>query len=65
MSLILVDLKFTKLFQKFELMLFDLGPFWNTNSFLRQQSLKLYLSHIVLPAPRYQVRVLSVLDKTS
>ena len=37
MPLILVDLKFTKLFQKFELMLFDLGPFWNTNSFMRQQ----------------------------
>ena len=44
MSLILADLKFTKLFHKFELMLFDQGPFLYTNSFLRPQSLKLYLS---------------------
>ena len=59
MSLILEDLKFTKLFHKFELMLFDQGPFFTTTI------IKIIPVSIGLPAPRYQVRVLSVLDKTS
>ena len=65
MSVILADLKFTKLFNKFELMLFDQGPFLNTNSFFTATIIKIIPVSIALPAPRYQVRVLSVLDKTS
>ena len=65
MSLILADLKFTKLFHKFELMLFDQGPFFENKFIFTFTILKIIPVSIVLPAPRYQVRVLSVLDKTS
>ena len=59
MYLILADLKFTKLCHKYELMLFKYKFFFTATI------IKIIPVSIALLAPRYQVRVLSVLDKTS